>query len=301
MSTPVSEWLASLPQQDGISLISDDLPYDHPEQDYDLQYGSEAIEESIGPFVLDAAGFIPNALLEVACGTGHMTASLLFDGRVKEIVASDASAAFLNITRKKVAKLGGATGLVRLTDNDFDRIPEGVFDAIVMRSALHHFTDFKAVASTLLGKIQQGGGLFLLEPRADFHIAIGLILMNVQAKAPRVWTERHEEQTQRVIDAASFYLDRTLDKEGAEDKHVFLVEDFVEIAKENGATLSILGGEYPGSFSRYFHEFIKHCERFDPDVIRTVMAVAAEELAFVDKAFAPRPRYASAEWFLLRK
>src|SRR5262249_41629494 len=147
--------------------------------------GGDWIDKRLGGWLLDAAGFIPETVLEVACGTGFLTGALLHDGRIKRLVSSDASGRFLGITMRKTALLPtfGRLSLVRLADADFDAIPAGVFDAIMMRSALHHFVDFKGVAAMLIGKLRPGGGFFMLEPRADFHIASSLILKSVKVKA----------------------------------------------------------------------------------------------------------------------
>jgi len=123
-----------VPKADGIHIISENFAFAHPEADYDIQYGTESVEETIGSFVLDAAGFVPNRLLEIACGTGHMTASLVHDGRVKEIVASAASSAFLEITKRKVSHLPGGDKVVllQLSDEDFD--PKGSRNGETMRN-----------------------------------------------------------------------------------------------------------------------------------------------------------------------
>ncbi|TZG27954.1 class I SAM-dependent methyltransferase [Sphingomonas montanisoli] len=298
-----NEWLENCVKADGIHVISQNLPFEHPEDDYDRQYGNDDVEKTIGAFVLDAAGFTPRSLLELACGTGHMTASLVYDGRVEEIVASDASIEFLKITRNKIAGLGQGdkVSFVLLSDADFNQIPQGRYDAIMMRSALHHFADFRETAAILLSKLPPGGGLFMLEPRADFHIASSLILKAAQSRSDRVqWTDRHAHQTQSFIDAASFYLDRKLDKREAEDKYVFYIDELVEIASENKVTFTSLGGEYLSAFTSVFHDFMKYCMNFDADVLSDILALVDDELRFMDSAYASRPRYGAAEWFLFR-
>jgi SAM-dependent methyltransferase len=308
LAPKIGDWLQKLPQQGGIYLASENLPYEHPEDDYDSQYGKEvdAIEQTIGAFILDTAGFVPEAVLEVACGTGHLTASLLYDGRVERIVASDASERFLEITKRKVASLPARDklDLVRLADTDFDSIPAGVFDAIMMRSALHHFADFKGAAATLISKLRRGGGLFMLEPRADFHIAGALILKCAKVKAAQMglsWADTHERHANDFINAAEFYLDRTRSKAHAEDKYVFQLDELLEIADMTGTKLKCLGGEYDSTFSANFRDFMRYCMSCDLGALDDIMAAAADELAFIDRAYESRPRYAAAEWFLFRR
>jgi SAM-dependent methyltransferase len=308
LAPKIDDWLQKLPQERGMHLASENSPYDHPEDDYDSQYGREvdAIEQTIGAFILDAAGFIPEAVLEVACGTGHLTASLLYDGRVKRLVASDASERFLEITKLKVASLPARDrlDLVRLADTDFDSIPAGVFDAIMMRSALHHFVDFKGAAATLVSKLRPGGGLFMLEPLADFHIAGSLILKCAKVKAAQMgfsWADTHERHVNDFINAAEFYLNRTCDKAQAEDKYVFQLHELLEIADITGTKLKCLGGEYDSTFSANFHDYMRYCMSCDLGVLDDIMAAAADELAFMDRAYESRPRHAAAQWFLFRR
>ncbi len=305
----VDDWLLRLPREQGIYLASENSPYDHAEDDYDSQYGhsdADAIERTIGRFILDAAGSVPETVLEVACGTGHLTASLLHDGRIRRLVASDASGRFLEITKRKVASLAARDrlDLVRLADTDFDAIPAGVFDAIMMRSALHHFVDFKGVAATLVKKLKPGGALLMLEPRADFHIAGSLILKCAKAKAVQMglpWTEAHEHHAGDFISAAEFYLNRTCDKTRAEDKYVFHIDELMEIAHLTGTHLKCLGGEYRSTFSSNFHDFMRYCMRYDQSVLNDIMEAAKDELAFMDRAYETKPRYAAAEWFMFRR
>ena len=41
LAPKIGDWLQKLPQQGGIYLASENLPYEHPEDDYDSQYGKE--------------------------------------------------------------------------------------------------------------------------------------------------------------------------------------------------------------------------------------------------------------------
>ena len=301
----VDDWLRSLPQSHGIHLLSADTPFIYAEEGYDAEYGHEEtwIDENLGSWLLDAAGFAPETVLEIACGTGLLTGALLHHGRVRRLVASDGSEKFLAITRRKMANLAtfDRLSLLRMADRDFGAIPAGLFDAIMMRSALHHFVDFRDVAATLIGKLRPGGGLFMLEPRADFHITSSLILKSVKAKAGPKWTADHDRHAQAFVDAANFYLNRTWDKAAYEDKHAFHTEEMVSIANQNGAQLSVLGGEGDTSFSACFRDFLRYCMSVPADVLADIIALASDELAFMDRAYESRPRYGAAEWFLFRK
>lgn len=59
--------------------------------------------------------------------------------------------------------------LVCLSDAVFKAIPANVFDAIMLRSALHHFVDFKGVAKLLIGKLKKNGVL-CIEPISTLQL-----------------------------------------------------------------------------------------------------------------------------------
>jgi ubiquinone/menaquinone biosynthesis C-methylase UbiE len=303
----VSSWLGSMPQTCGICLLSKNRPYEHSEEDFDTQYGPASrnlIDKTIGSFLIDACSKTPETVLEIACGTGYLTGSLLSDGRIKTLVASGASMRFLKITKRKMAHLHtkDRLKLVCLSDDDFKAIPENVFDAIMLRSALHHFADFKGVAKLLIGKLKKNGVLCMLEPRADFHIATSLILKSAKTKHQGIqWTNVHEEAVDEFVAAAEFYLDRTKSKSAAEDKYVFHFEELLEVAGQTRTQLSCLGGESLGSYSTKMREFLRYCMRVEPAVVESLMAAAADEIAFMDRAYSNRPRYGAAEWFTFRR
>ena len=69
------------------------------------------------------------------------------------------------------------------------------------------------------------------------------------------------------VDAANFYLNRTWDKAAYEDKHAFHTEEMVSIANQNGAQLSVLGGEGDTSFSACFRDFLRYCMSVPADVV----------------------------------
>jgi SAM-dependent methyltransferase len=302
----VQQWLQTLPRHEGIFVFSKDRPFAHPEDAYDAQYGAEVIEKTIGKFVLSYAPRPLNDVLEIACGTGLLTASLIYAGGIKTLVASDASMQFLKLTQRKIESLPGSERLklLRLTDVDFKHIPANVFDAIMLRSALHHFVNFRSIASMLIGKLKPGGLLYMLEPRADFHITASLLLKTAKLKSKAQnlsWSEMHELAVTRFVDAAGFYLDRQKAKSYAEDKYAFFVEELIEIANETGTSLVCIGGEYINRYSEVFREFLIHCMQVNVAVVDSLVAVIADELEFMDHAYSSRPRYSAAEWFIFEK
>ena len=100
----VDSWLSEFTQTDDIYLLSKDRSFGHPEQDYD-KHVVTPIVPAIGDLVLSHAKKAPQNILEIGCGSGYLTASLIHAGGMQTIVASDASTQFLKLTRQKVRPL----------------------------------------------------------------------------------------------------------------------------------------------------------------------------------------------------
>jgi 2-polyprenyl-3-methyl-5-hydroxy-6-metoxy-1,4-benzoquinol methylase len=301
MKHSVESWLSELSQADGIYLLSKDRPFGHPEQEYDKHIVSQ-VEPTIGHLVLSRARRAPQNILEIGCGTGYLTSSLIHAGGMTTLVASDPSTKFLHLTRQKVQTLpqSGKLRLLRLADCDLDCIPSELFDFIVMRSVLHHFEDFKSAAALLLSKLPPGGQCFMLEPRADFHITASLLLKMAKANALARrdgWSTQHEKVVRDFVEAAEFYSDRGRDKSGSEDKYAFFVEELLGISEDTGTVLSSIGGEYQTTYSQGFKDFLFYCMNCPQQIVQEIAALLSDELAFMDRTHSARPRYYPAEWF----
>lgn len=112
------------------------------------------------------AELIPGAILEIGCGTGSLTLSLLECFVDREIIVSDLSAPMLSICRERIL-------------NQFGRIPENVelrlldgetfeapsrFAAIVSSFALHWLTDLNGSLPRLLNSLASQGAFFFSVP-----------------------------------------------------------------------------------------------------------------------------------------
>ncbi len=307
MDQNVDSWLSELTQTDDIYLLSEDRPFGHPEEEHDKHVVSP-VEPTIGNLVLSHARKAPQNILEIGCGSGYLTASLICAGGMNTVVASDASTQFLRLTRQKVEPLPHSSKLrlLRLADGELDRIPKDLFDLIIMRSVLHHFVDFKSAAARLISKLPRDGQCLMLEPRADFHITASLLLKLARANSirrlsPGRWSKEQETAVRNFVETAEFYLDRQRDKSSAEDKYVFFVEELLEIAKDTGTSLSCIGGEGDSTYSQCFSDFLLYCMNYSPKVVQEITVLLSDELAFMDRAHSARPRYYAAEWFAVTR
>src|SRR5262245_54207067 len=103
----ISDWLHKLDYENGIWIRSAERHYSSAEDDYDRQYAIDPSDTQIGNWILEEMqrrGLQNGAnALELACGTGMLTVGLADSCQLSRLVVSDASTAFLKITRSKLA------------------------------------------------------------------------------------------------------------------------------------------------------------------------------------------------------
>jgi SAM-dependent methyltransferase len=109
--------------------------------------------------VLPAA---PVSIVDVGCGTGTLTVLLAEAGH--RLFGLDASAAMLEVARRKAADHGVAVPLIR---GDATRPPfgPGSFDVVLVRHVLWAVADPDATLARWFGLLRPGGRLVLIEGR----------------------------------------------------------------------------------------------------------------------------------------
>lgn len=114
----------------------------------------------------------PKRILDVGCGDGEQTLTLLSLGEV-EVVAIDPSDAAIDSARERFAGLGKVTFVAGTVED----LPEGeIFDVVVIRSVLHHVDD----PETLVRKVAAfSDWLVVLEPNG-----LNPILKLIEAMSP---------------------------------------------------------------------------------------------------------------------
>ena len=110
------------------------------------------IFESIEPYLGRNA-------LEIGCGTG--TFSALIAGAVEHLTAIDISQEFIEIARRRHAKVPNIT--ILKTDAT-EELPDQKFDSIVMLDVLEHIADDAGILTSLTNKLAPGGRIILKVP-----------------------------------------------------------------------------------------------------------------------------------------
>ena len=100
-------------------------------------------------------------ILDVACGPGVVTAALA--GKAEAVTAFDATPAMLEKARKRCADAGLEN--VTFEQGNAESMPfdDGVFDGVVTRLAIHHFTEPAKVIGEIFRVLRPGGTAVIVD------------------------------------------------------------------------------------------------------------------------------------------
>ncbi len=254
----LTAWLAGLPSADGLLHISDAKRFAHDETKYDEQYGNEAADVLVGRGIVnvvrEAGATLGGAALEVGCGTGLATVGLAAERVFSKVIATDPSPAFLRIAREKLKSQGlldERIALAVMQGEDIARVPAGSLSLILLRSALHHILQPKQFLRAAAGVLAPGGILTCEEPCFEGYLLMGTMARFFPVVAKSAGEELTAEQLKKVdefVQTMQFYTRRDVDKSGAEDKHVFRVDEIMEVGAECGLRVKF----HPNVGFRYF-------------------------------------------------
>lgn len=239
---------ATIPVQDGIVALVQARPGTHPApetHDVDQAIDPDRVEQQYRD-IRDAAGARwPDALgttLEVGCGTGLLSRSLLGHGDVGGVVVTDPSLKMLAACRGalQAAGLVGHVPLMFATLSGPEAgFREGGFDTCAGTSALRHIHDVPEFLQHVFRLLRPGGRAFFLEPNARYHRAIMQALADIVAQLimrdPTPSPGRH-----KLLDLLA-RARRTSMHQGdltalarLDDRHVFVAEQVEQSGREAG-------------------------------------------------------------------
>jgi ubiquinone/menaquinone biosynthesis C-methylase UbiE len=289
----LNDFLKTYGQRDGVFAISEARFFAHPEEAYDAQYGIDKLaldsyrEEGTALLDLcDQFGYDSSKpALEIGCGTGRLSMSLAFAGRLTEILITDPSPAFCSMTARKIGALPPPfpqAYLAVLNADDLDRLPKDTFSLIALRSVLHHILDidrFFADCSALLSK---GGILLFEEPCYEGYLLMGAItqcMPDVLRAHGIVLNEKHAADIRIFAEGMRFYARRDIDKSAAEDKHLFRTDELMRICEKCGMRLEMFPNRMFANirqrdeplpeqyFEHFYYRYLKYALAWDEDLI----------------------------------
>jgi ubiquinone/menaquinone biosynthesis C-methylase UbiE len=298
-------WLDGFPAKDGVTLISENRPFQHNEADYDSQYYNQDSNES-GTGIVNLLRQVKcdfrGPILELGCGTGVATLGLCKAAESPWLLITDASTAFIEIVRKKMMHRGMDLGRVRfavLSDADLDRLPPQSVSAIVLRSVVHHFLDVPGWIRSAARLLRPGGAIVCEEPCASGYLNMGLIAQAVaENEANGLWAEQRA-QARLLADTMKAYNRRDMDKSQWEDKHLFRPEEMAEWTDAAGLHLTFIPnaafetfatrheGELPKTdFPEFFRNYLHYCMNFGPESAARIAQAALPLCRWVAEACA---------------
>ena len=194
-------------------------------------------------------------ILEIGCGTGHLSMALAKHKCMQELLVTDGSPYFLELVRDNLPPLPGVAYGV-LDADQLHLLPDGYFTTVAFRYLLHHILDWKGFLGQAVKKLAPGGVLVFEEPCVEGFLnqilavsstmAEGLVKggnWNWQFLRRRQHTEKVacKQDYQNFMDTILFYLKTRVDKTASEDKHLFQTDEIFTYMN----SLGLIGEFFP--------------------------------------------------------
>lgn len=260
--------LNNFSKEDGIFIISD-TPFYYNEDEYDTQYGYGLIDENITRGVSDLVTHNDinraSPCLEIGCGTGVLTTSILMSGLFQHYLITDMSSAFIALLMKKIENLdiNASYDFCSMKAEEINVFPDNSFSAIIMRYALHHINDWEDFICLCRNKLVEGGGIIFEEPFSNgfiiqaFAIQFFPLLARIAGEPLDDNDMFHVNHLKNIVE---YYHNQSISKIEYEDKHLFQSENIMEVAQKAGLKFRF----YPNvGFPEINHANTKECgDRF---------------------------------------
>jgi SAM-dependent methyltransferase len=302
----VLDYLASLPTADSFPASSVVTPFQHDEFSYDRQYKHQPAELEPGRGLVGLLKMFEcdedAPCLEIGCGTGFLSLGLAANSPFPELVLSDPSTTFLQLTQEKIRHNHISEERIRylvLKGEDLDRLPANAFSCIALRSTLHHVVDVPRFIADAAKALRPGGILVHQEPYAEGYLLLGSMVQLLPALAAAAGTPLTDAQRQTVqicTDAMVYYYRTDIPKNG-EDKHVFRIEELFPLYRRVGLAPEFRANRSfehfaPGSayaiplFSNWVESYLRLGLSWDPALMELFERLLRPYCRYIDSASA---------------
>ncbi len=236
--------LARFPLKDGLHEISPPQRFGGGEEEYDETVGdanrADLLANGAGAWRV-AGRYARRPLrrwLEVGAGGGTCTLGLVAaSAPAATKIITDVSPVFLNMIRRKLAAAGIADDgclYATLAGEDLTRLAPNSLDAIFVASAVHHVGDWRGFLAAAARALSPGGVLIVQEPFREGYVLLNMAMdMALAADWTGELSAGDQEKIRRCRDVTYYLADSTNEKNG-EDKHIFLIDEFVAASNAAG-------------------------------------------------------------------
>lgn len=279
-------WLSTFPVVESYRAISQPAKFAHDETKYDEQYDNNPVDMSVGQGLVnllrESNVHMSGTALEIGCGTGVLSLGLVKSGGWQNVIITDPSPVFLDITFNKMKRSGIDTSrahLAVLKAEEIGKLPKNEFSLIALRSTVHHVSNVDNFILDAASSLKPGGALVFQEPCAEGYILMGSIAQFIPLafkQAGVTLSNQHAKQIETFYDVMRFYARKDVDKSAAEDKHLFRVDELMKVCGTVGMTMDF----YPNmtfehfdkpskervnthSFYSFFYDYLKYCMSFE--------------------------------------
>jgi len=217
-------------------------------KDYDRHHGIEStantkIFNAFRDFLDDLGIEAKGDVLEIACGSGNLTASMLVADCFDTVHCGDISIDFMERLSQRVDGIRSRTRVYKyLFDANSLPFADESVDLLFGNSVLHHFAEFERSLRDAFRVLRPGGAAVFGEPMLDGHafvsLAAGIIARDPRAAQAAGMTSRHlralnvvKGRTQKKKD--NLHRERS-ELRNVEDKFQFPVRFLQELGADIG-------------------------------------------------------------------
>ncbi len=243
---------------------------------------------SIGAKLLELDVPRSGLAVEIGCGTGRLSGSLVLNGHFESYLITDSSGELVKEAKRRIEELesGSEVRFGVMREQDVAGFPDASVGSFFMAAVLHHILDWKQALRTMKKKLQPGGIIFFTEPCLEFGLTLAPLLMTFK----KTLEDRGVQLEQRVLKSLRAFAGAlkqrgdpfNLEQKKFEDKHFFRLSDMYHFAQVEGMEAHL----FPNSS---FHALLSQGEhprgriKFEK-VVRQKLGTAAQlPPAFVDQ------------------
>ena len=207
---------------------------------------------------------------EIGCGTGALSLGILYNHDFPSFIISDISTQFIEIVKSKIEFIGDKRQprqycyAVYDTDNQLNKPPNESISVIVLQATLHHVNNPDKFIHDMSKVIVPGGAIVFAEPCREGNALVALLCKfyiehyRKNMGIENIYDHIYTQIAQYAIDAVKLFCRQDIDKSNHEDKHLFIIEHIMDIAKKAGLDFEFIQNKGFENFEPSFEGYSAH-------------------------------------------